>query len=159
VRGEGAVLQKLSRCPGFQLPSRRGTPPTILLSHEELTFIKALTTLELSPALLKELSDALTSRRKKKPAVSAASSSTIHGGGFKPSQRPSRQHASKRKANELTSSGDTFYSANRRPARGARSEPRAATIASVTEEEAAVRKRQSWISRQGRRTKLYWPGP
>jgi F0F1-type ATP synthase delta subunit len=35
--------------------------------QEELDFIKAISTLELSPAFLKELSKALKSRRKKKP--------------------------------------------------------------------------------------------
>jgi len=40
--------------------------------------------------------------------VSATSSSTSHGGGINSSQRPSGQHASKSKANELTSSSDTF---------------------------------------------------
>ena len=61
----------------------------IMLSQEELAFIKAISTLQLFPALLKELRMALSSRRKKKPVVSAGSHSTAPGGGFKASQRPS----------------------------------------------------------------------
>ena len=69
------------------------------------------------------------------------SRSTAPEGGPKASQRPASQHAGKRKANELASSGDSIEPANRRPAPGARSEPLPA-ISSVTGELAAVGSRQ-----------------
>jgi hypothetical protein len=52
-----------------------------MLRQEELAFfIKAISTLQLSPAVLRELRTAL-SRRKKKPVVPAGSRSTAPGGG------------------------------------------------------------------------------
>jgi hypothetical protein len=49
-----------------------------MLRQEELVFIKAISTLQVSPAILKEVRMAL-SRRKKKPAVPAGSRSTAPG--------------------------------------------------------------------------------
>ena len=69
-----------------------------MLRQEELSFIKATSTLEPSPARLKDLRETLTPRRKK-PVFSAGSSSTTPGGGSKASQWSSSQLASKNKAN------------------------------------------------------------
>jgi len=66
-------------------------------------------TLQVSPALLKELRPA-KARRKKMPAVPAGKRSTTSGRGIGVSQ----QLAGKRKANELASSGDSTDPANRR---------------------------------------------
>jgi len=96
--------------------------------QDELAFIKALS------ALQKKLA---TNRRKKVPTVSAGRRSTTSGSG----SRASHQLASKRKANELASSGDFTEPANRRPATGAGSTPLPATIA-VTGEQAAASSRQ-----------------
>jgi len=69
------------------------------------------------------------------------SRSTAPGGRPKASQRPSSQHVSKRKANELASYDDLIESTNRRPAPGAGSAPLPA-ISSVMGEVAAVSNRQ-----------------
>ena len=115
---------------------------SVMLRQEKFAFIKAISTLQLSPALLKELSLALSSRKKKKKTVmSAGSHSTAPGGGPKASQRPSSQHAAKSKANVLASSGDSIEPANRCPAPGAGSVPLPA-ISSFTSELAAVGSRQ-----------------
>jgi len=106
-----------------------------MLRQEELAFIKAISTLQLSPALLKELRLAM-SRRKKKPAVPAGSRSTTSGRGA----RASQQLASKRKANELASSGDLMEPSNRCPAPGVGSTPQPAT-STVTGVQAAVSSR------------------
>ena len=76
-----------------------------MLRQEELAFIKAMSTLQVSPALLKELKMVLSSR-KKKSVVSAGSHNTAPGGGPKSSQRPSSRITDNRKANELASSGN-----------------------------------------------------
>jgi hypothetical protein len=111
-----------------------------MLRQEEVAFIKAISTLQLSLALLGELRMALT-RRKKKPAVAAGSRSTASLVGARASQRSSSQLAGKRKANELGSSGGSFEPANRRPAPGDGSAPLPAS-ASVTGEQAANCSRQ-----------------
>ena len=54
---------------------RRSSCRSIILRQEELVFIKAISTLQLYPAILKELRMAL-SRRKKKSVVPAGSRST-----------------------------------------------------------------------------------
>jgi hypothetical protein len=105
---------------------------SVMPKQEELAFVKAISNLQVSPALLKELRLAL-SRRKKKPAVPAGS--RFSGSGAK-----APQLAGKRKANEVASSGDSSESANRRPANGAGSAPLPA-LPSVTGEEAAVSSR------------------
>ena len=79
------------------------------------TFINAISTLQMASALLKELRTALLSRKIKKAVVSNASRSTAIGGGPKASQPPPGNHAGKRKANELASSGDPTEPTNRRP--------------------------------------------
>jgi hypothetical protein len=111
-----------------------------MLRQEELAFIKALSTFQVSPAVLKELRMAL-SRRKEKPLVPAGIRSTMPAGGTRVPQRSSSQLAGKRKANELASSGDSSEPANRRPAHTAGSAPLPAT-SSVTGEQAATCSRQ-----------------
>ena len=103
-----------------------------MLRQEDLAFIKAISTLQLSPAIHKELSMALS--RKKKKSVPAGSRSTAPGGGARAPQRPSRQLAGKRKANELASSGDSSEPANRSPAPSEGSAPLPASASAVTGE-------------------------
>jgi len=111
-----------------------------MLRQEEVAFIKAVYTLKLSPALLKELRMALSSRRKKS-AASAGSRSTSLRGGLKVSLQAFSQQAGKRKPNELASSGDTMEPANRRPTPGAGS-VLLPSILSVMGEQTAVGSRQ-----------------
>jgi hypothetical protein len=110
-----------------------------MLRQEELAFIKAMSRLPVTPALLKELRKALSSR--KKTVVSAGSSSTAPGGGHKSSQRPTSRLADKRKANELANSGDTMEPTIKRPAPDAGSAPLAAS-SSATGKQAAFGSRQ-----------------
>jgi hypothetical protein len=129
------LLTQLLRVSCVQWSSCR----SVMLRQEELAFVKAISNLQVSPALLKELRLAL-SRRKKKPAVPAGSRSS--GSGAKAPQRASSQLvAVKRKANELASSGDSSEPANRRPATVAVSAPLPA-LPSVTGEQAAGSSRQ-----------------
>jgi hypothetical protein len=118
---------------------RRSSCRSIMLRQEELAFIKAISTFQLSPAVPKELRTAL-SRRKKKPVVPAGSRSTAPGGGAGAPQRPTGQR--KRKANELASSGDSSEPANRRPAPCEGSAPLPARAPAVTGEQAASCSRQ-----------------
>jgi len=106
-----------------------------MLRQEELAFIKAVSTVRLSPALLKDLKLAMS--RRKKPAMPAGSSSTASGREARASQRKSSQLAGKRKDNDLASSGDSMAPANRRPAPDAGSAPLPAN-SSVTGEQAGV---------------------
>jgi len=106
-----------------------------MLSQDKLAFIKAISTLQMSPALLKELKLAMA--RRKKPAVPAGKHSTTYGSGA----RASQQLAGKSKANELACSGELMEPANRRPAPGAGSAPLPAN-SSVTSEQAAVGSQQ-----------------
>ena len=62
---------------------RRSSCRSVMLRQEELAFFKAISTLQLSPAILKELRMAL-SRRKKKSAPPAGSRSTAPGEGPEP---------------------------------------------------------------------------
>jgi len=71
-----------------------------MLRQEQLPFIKATTTLQHSPALLKELKLAMF--RRKKLAMHAGSRNITSGSGA----RASQQLAGKHKANLLASSGD-----------------------------------------------------
>ena len=103
--------------------------------QEELAFIRAMSALQVTPALLKELRMALSSR-KKKTVVFAGSRSTAPGGGPKSSQRPSSRLAGKRKVNELASSGDSMEPAIRRPAPDAGSAPLSATSSAMGEKAA-----------------------
>ena len=72
-----------------------------MLRQEELAFVKAISTMQLSPAILKELRMALS--RRKKPVVPAGIRSTTSASG---AGAPQRLLAGKRKANALASSGD-----------------------------------------------------
>ena len=76
---------------------------SIMPRQDELAFMKAISTLQVSPALLKELRLAVAPR-KKKVAVPAGGRSTTLGSRT----RASQQLAGKRKANELASSGDSM---------------------------------------------------
>jgi hypothetical protein len=86
-----------------------------------VAFIKAVSTLQLSPAFLGELRMALS--RRKRPAVAARSRSATSLVGARASQPTSSQLAGKRKANEQGSSGGSIEPANRRPAPGDGSAP------------------------------------
>jgi hypothetical protein len=112
-----------------------------MLRQDELAFIKAHSTFQVSPAVLKELRVAL-SRRKKKPAVPAGSRSTAPGRGAGAHLQPSRELAGKRKANELASSGGSPEPANRRAAPSEGSAPLPASTSAVTGEQAASCSRQ-----------------
>ena len=90
--------------------------------QEELAFVKAISTMQLSPAILKELRMAL-SRRKKMTVVPAGIRSTTSASGARAPHRLPSLLAGKRKASELASLGDSSEPANRRPAPGAGSAP------------------------------------
>jgi hypothetical protein len=75
---------------------------SLMLRQEELAFIKALSTFQVSPAVLKELRKTL-SRKKKRPAVPAGSPSTTPRGWAGAPQRPSSKLAGNRQAKELAS--------------------------------------------------------
>ena len=81
------------------------------------------------------------SRGKKRPLVHSGSRSTMPAGGARVPQRSWSQLAGKRKANELTSSGDSSEPTNRPPAPIAGSAPLPATYA-VTGEQAPTCSRQ-----------------
>ena len=83
---------------------------SIMLRQEGLAFFKAISTLQLSPAILKELRLAL-SLRKKKPG-DREPQHRVRGRGRSP-QRTSGQLVGKLKANELASSGDSSEPARR----------------------------------------------
>ena len=104
-----------------------------MLRQEELAFVKAISTMQLSPAILKELRMAL-SRRKKMPVVPVGMRSTISTSG---ARAPQRLLAGKRKANELASSGVSSEPATRRPAPDAGSAPLLANSSETTGEHAA----------------------
>jgi hypothetical protein len=110
---------------------------SIMLRQDELAFIKAHSTMQTSPVLLKDLRTALaSSKKKRKTVVSAGSRGTTLSGAPKASQHPSSLSAGKRKANELVSSGDSTQPANWRPAPGAGCAPLPA-FTSVTSEQVA----------------------
>ena len=104
-----------------------------MLRQEELTFFKAFSTMQLSPAILKEQRMAMY-RRKKKPAVPVGIHSTISTIG---PRVPQCLLAGRRKAKELTSSGDSSEPATRRPAPDAGSAPLPANLSEATGEHAA----------------------
>jgi hypothetical protein len=79
---------------------RRSSCRSIMLRQEELAFVKAISTLQMSPAVLRELRTAL-SRWKRKPVVPAGSRSTAPVGGAGAPQRPTGQRTGKHIANEL----------------------------------------------------------
>jgi hypothetical protein len=108
-----------------------------MLRQEELAIIKAISTLQLSPALLWQLRMAL-SRIKKKTVVAAGSRSTTSTGRDRVYQRSSSQLAGKRKPNELASSVESFEPANRRPAPADGSALLPASASAVRGEQAAA---------------------
>jgi hypothetical protein len=65
--------------------------------QEELNFIKAISTMEFTPALLKELRKGMMSRQKREPVVSAKGHSTSPGGKSSASQWSSVQLMGKHK--------------------------------------------------------------
>jgi hypothetical protein len=112
-----------------------------MLMQEKLAFIKATSTMQLSPAILKELRTALATSKKRKTVVSAGNHGTTLGGGTKSSLRPPSLNASKRKTNEHANLGGSTEPANRRPAPGTGSVPLPAST-SVTGEQAVLGSRQ-----------------
>jgi hypothetical protein len=120
---------------------KRSSCRSTMLRQEELAFFKALSTLSLSPAVVKELRMVL-SRRKKRPVVPAVIRGTTSGGEARALLLPSGQLAGKRKSNELASSGVSFEPANWRPASNDGSTPLPASAPAVTGEEAATCSRQ-----------------
>jgi len=88
---------------------------SIMLRQEELAFVKAISTMQHSPANLKELRMAL-SRCKKKPVVPAGIRSTTSSSEARAPQRLPSLPVGKSKANELARSGDSSEPAIRRPA-------------------------------------------
>jgi len=96
------------------------------------------------------------SRRKKKPAVPLGIRSNISTSGAK---APQRLFTGKRKANDLASSGDSSENAIRRPAPDAGSATLPANSTAVMGEHAATCRWHLVSPREGRRTRLSWPGP
>jgi len=124
-----------------------------MLRQNELAFMKAISTLQVSSVLLKELRLAMA-RRKKKPTVPAGRRSTTPVSGT----RAAQQLAGKRKANELAKSGDSLEPAKRRPAPGAGSVTLPAT-SKVTGKQAAAGSRQSGRSKGGATYAALLAGP
>ena len=128
-----------------------------MLRQEKLEFVKDISTLQLSPTLLKELKMAPSSWKKNNnnTAVSAGSRSTAPGGGPKACQRSSSQHTGKRKANELASSGESSPPTGAQNlALGPRLCPRSHQSQAKYLLSAAGNSR---YPREGRCTRLYWP--
>jgi len=80
-----------------------------MLRQEELAFIKAMGSMELSPVLLRELRRAMAAAKKKVPAAttsSARASALVHSGGAGGEARTSldsvQPNVFKRKAEELS---------------------------------------------------------
>jgi hypothetical protein len=107
-----------------------------MLRQEELAFLKAISTIQPTQALLKDLRTALSTRRKKKTVVSTGSHGTTLSGGPKASQRSPALNRDKHKANWLVNPGDSTEPAKRCPAPGAGSAPPPA-LTSVPGEQAA----------------------
>jgi hypothetical protein len=126
----------------------RSSCRSIMLRQEQLAFFKALSSLSLSPAVVRELRMAL-SRRRKRPVVLAGIRGTTSGGGTRALQRPSGQLAGKRKTNEQASSGESFEPANRRSAPDNSSTPLPASAPVVTGEQATACSRQLVYSVRG----------
>jgi hypothetical protein len=91
-----------------------------MLQQEELAFLKALSNIKTSPALLQELRKVrATQQRKKAVAVArSASSQTKPGNTALPAPLLPKQTVGKRKATEPAGSGSSMETANRRPAPG-----------------------------------------
>ena len=82
----------------------RRAPAAAMLKQEELAFINAVSTLQVTPALLREQRTAL-STRKRRTVVPAGFRGRAPGGGPRTSQRPPSRQAGKRKAKELQTRG------------------------------------------------------
>jgi len=120
-----------------------------MLRQEDIAFLKALSCAQPSLALLKELRKAVANvGKKKRPAVSTGSRSTL-GGASTASHRSSTNAVGKRKVNELTGSGDSTEPATRRPAPGDGSAPLPAMTTRATGEQAASGGRQLGSSESG----------
>ena len=105
---------------------------SIMLRQDELAFLKALSTFQVSPAMVKELRLELAKQKtKKRPAVPTGRRCPPSGVGTSAS--------GKRKASELASSGESMEPASRRPAPGLLPPPATAT---ATGEQAASCSRQ-----------------
>ena len=98
-----------------------------MLKQEEVAFIKALGSIELSPVFLRELRKAMAAGKKKKaltaPKVKATSASALErpsgvGGEAWTSRCSPQPSVSKRKAYELSNSDCLSEPASRRPAPG-----------------------------------------
>jgi hypothetical protein len=117
----------------------RSSCRSIMPRQEEFAFLKAISTLQLSPVILRELKLAYVTTEE--DASGARREPRHHIWWGQRPQRSSGQIAGKRKANELASSGDSSEPANRRPAPGAGSAHLPANT-TVTGEKAAVGSRQ-----------------
>ena len=84
--------------------------------QEELAFIKAIVSIEVSPEFVQELKKPVAARKKKKALAVKASVERPHGVGEDRTSRDSPLIASKRKAEELSSSDCPSEPDNRRPA-------------------------------------------
>ena len=78
-----------------------------MLRQDELAFVKAISSFQMSPAMLKELRLAMA-RRKKRPAVPAAKRSTLSGSRSGSRSSVCQQLEGNREANELASLDDTM---------------------------------------------------
>jgi hypothetical protein len=88
-----------------------------MLKQEELAFMKAISTLQLSPALLRELRSAMAaSKRRKALAPGKAKPSGEVVDEVQSSHKPLQLPAGKRKATELSTSDGVSEPAARRPA-------------------------------------------
>ena len=103
---------------------------------EELAFVKAISTMQLSPAILKELRMAMSRRKKSQWCLRGSAAPHLQVVPEPPKRLPSLL-AGKRKANGLASSGDSSEPAIRRPAPDAGSAPLPANSSAVTGEHAA----------------------
>jgi len=88
-----------------------------MLRQEGLYFLKVISIMQPTPALLRELRRALaSSKKKRKKVVSVGNLGTTLSGAPKASQHPPCLNAGKLKANDLVSSGGSTQPADRRPA-------------------------------------------
>ena len=108
---------------------RKYPAESVTLRKEELAFIKAISSIELSPEFLRELRKAMAASKKKKVLAAAKASATsapallrpsVVGGEARTSRDTLQLHVSKRKAEELSSSDCPSEPASRRPAPGHR---------------------------------------
>jgi len=136
---------------------RGGRAPAASMLKQELAFIKAVSTLQVTPALLRELRTAL-STRKRRTVVPVGIRGGAPGVGPRTSQSPLSRLAGKRKGNELANTGDSMEPAIRRQhlTLGPRlcpqnHHPRANRRSTTAG--------SSVHPREGRHTRPFWPGP